>query len=158
MLRRLFALRETVGKRFVVAYCDTFIDIDLPRLLAFHVERRAAVTLVTAPIESPFGVVDGGSDGLVRSFVEKPVHDYFIGCFVMERYVLAGLPDALLDLPDGDGLVELFHGLISERRVAAYRHDGLNITFNTDSERIRAEQELDAFFTLREPARPAAKP
>lgn len=151
ILQRLYALREEISDRFIVAYCDTFIDIDLPNLLRFHEEREAPVTLVTAPIQSPFGLVDLDGTGIVEGFVEKPVHDYFIGCFVVERRLFDdGLSDDVLSRPDGDGLVALLQDLASRRALAAYRHNGLNITFNTDSELARAEQQLEAFFTLRE--------
>lgn len=151
ILERIYALRNDISDRFIVAYCDTFIDIDIEGLNSFHAGSGAAVTLVTAPIQSPFGLVGGGDASRVDSFEEKPVHDYFIGCFMMEREVLDALPAQLVARPDGAGIVELFQKLIADQNVAAYRHDGLNITFNTDSERIHAEQELDSFFTLREP-------
>ena len=50
------ALRAELPDRFV-AYCDTFIDIDLDRLNEYHIAQDAGATLVTAPIQSPFGVV-----------------------------------------------------------------------------------------------------
>jgi glucose-1-phosphate cytidylyltransferase len=150
ILERIYALRDNIADRFVVAYCDTFIDLDLVGLNAYHAETGASITLVTAPIQSPFGLVGGGDTPRVKSFEEKPIQDYFIGCFVMERQVLDDLPEHLVKRPDGAGIVELFQKLVAEQELSAYRHDGLNITFNTNSERIHAERELDSFFTLRE--------
>ena len=37
ILERIFALRENLPDRFIVAYCDTFIDIDVAELNNFHV-------------------------------------------------------------------------------------------------------------------------
>ena len=150
ILERIHALRTELPDRFVVAYCDTFIDIDLDRLHEYHIAQDAGATLVTAPIQSPFGVVQRDEGGMASSFVEKPIQDYFIGYFMMERRLLESLPEELVTRPDGAGVVELFQRLVDKRQLAAYSHTGLNITFNTDSERLRAERELDAFFTLRE--------
>ena len=41
-----------------------------------------------APIQSPFGVVRRDEVGMASSFIEKPVQDYFIGYFMMERQLL----------------------------------------------------------------------
>ena len=150
ILERIHALRAELPDRFVVAYCDTFIDIDLDRLNEFHIAHGAGTTLVTAPIQSPFGVVRRDEGSMASSFVEKPVQDYFIGYFMMERRLLESLPVELITRPDGAGIVELFQRLVDKRQLATYSHTGLNITFNTNSERLRAERELDAFFTLRE--------
>ena len=150
ILQRIHTLRAELPDRFVVAYCDTFIDIDLDQLNDYHMAQHASATLVTAPIQSPFGVVRRDEVGMASSFIEKPVQDYFIGYFMMERQLLESLPLELVARPDGLGIVELFQSLVDKRQLAAYSHTGLNITFNTDSERLRAERELDAFFTLRE--------
>ena len=150
ILQRIFALRENLSDRFIVAYCDTFIDIDVKQLHDFHVNAGVPITLVTAPIQSPFGLVEHDGDGQVISFDEKPVRDYFIGYFVMESRLLRELSEDLVSEPDGSGIVALFQQLVDKGKIAAFRHEGLNITFNTDSERAQAEQKLEAFFTLRE--------
>ena len=150
ILERIFALRENLSDRFIVAYCDTFIDIDVTQLHDFHVHAGVPITLVTAPIQSPFGLVEHDGNGQVISFDEKPVRDYFIGYFVMESRLLRELSEDLVSQPDGSGIVALFQQLVDKGKIAAFRHEGLNITFNTDSERAQAEQKLEAFFTLRE--------
>lgn len=155
MLERLDALRHEVDETFMVAYGDTFADLDLDPLLEVHRRRGALATLVTARIQNPFGIVslevdDLGPGGRVGSFVEKPVFDYFIGCFLMQRQALDHVDDDLRAMPDGDGLVALFSRLVDARRLAAFEHRGPNITFNTEPERRRAESVLEDFYTLRE--------
>ena len=150
ILKRIYALRENLSDRFIVAYCDTFIDVDVAQLHDFHVDAGAPITLVTAPIQSPFGLVENGEAGQVVLFDEKPVRDYFIGYFVMERWLLEGLSEELVTQSDGAGIVALFQQLVNKQQLAAFRHEGLNITFNTDTERVQAEEKLEAFFTLRE--------
>ena len=150
ILQRIFALRENLADKFIVAYCDTFIDIDVAHLRDFHVNAGVPITMVTAPIQSPFGLVQHDEDGQVILFEEKPVREYFIGCFVMECQLLRELSEDLISQLDGAGVVALFQQLVEEGKIATFRHEGLNITFNTDSERAQAEKKLEAFFTLRE--------
>ncbi|MBF0625210.1 MAG: nucleotidyltransferase family protein [Magnetococcales bacterium] len=150
MLERLWEVREAVGERFVVAYCDTMIDLDLARLLAHHRRLGAGVTLVTSAIRNPFGVVGVGPEGWVERFEEKPVFTYFIGCFVMEKWAFREVAPAMLAQPDGAGLVTFFQHLIGLGRLGAFDHQGLQISFNTESEHRQAERDLQRFFTYRE--------
>ena len=150
MLQRLHEVRGQWGERAMVTYGDTFIDIDPMHMLAEHVRRMVAATITITDIRSPFGLVQADVDGTVLAFDEKPVFPYYIGHMVMERAVLEELDDDLLTLPDGVGLVRLFQRLIARRRLGAYRHTGLQITFNTLMERELAEQALIKFFTERE--------
>jgi glucose-1-phosphate cytidylyltransferase len=150
MLKRVCLLRDQMAERLIVSYCDTFIDLDLERLLAFHGERRAEATIVTAQIRNPFGLVTFDSGGTVTSFVEKPLLNYYIGSFVVERSALDLATQEMIEKPDGQGLVEFFNLLIDRRRLAAFEHQGPQITFNTESERRRAEEYLEKFYTYSE--------
>ena len=150
MLERIWALRDQMGERLLVSYCDTFIDLDLEGLLETHVSHRAEATIVTAKIRNPFGLVTFDDSGWALSFVEKPVLNYYIGCFALERASLASIPAELLQMPDGQGLVKYFGLLIERRRLATFEHAGMQITFNTESERQKAEKDLGQFYTYSE--------
>lgn len=150
ILRRLYDVRDRWGARAMVTYGDTFIDIDPMHMLAEHVRHQAAATITVADIRSPFGIVQVDADEKVLTFDEKPVFPYYIGHLVMERRVVEELDDRVLALPDGAGLIQLFHRLITRRQLGAYKHTGLQITFNTPTEREVAEQALIKFFTERE--------
>lgn len=150
MLERIWALREHMGERLFVSYCDTFIDLNLDGLLETHVSHRAEATIVTAKIRNPFGLVTFDSAGWALSFVEKPVLNYYIGCFVLERSALTYITPDLLQRPDGQGLVSFFGVLIERKRLATFEHAGVQITFNTESERRKAEEDLGQFYTYAE--------
>jgi hypothetical protein len=66
---------------------------------------------------------------------------------IIDRSVLDTVPPELLDLPDGQGLVRLFHRLLEERQLAAFPYSGPQVTFNTRQDLDRAERDLDRFFT-----------
>lgn len=150
MLQRLWQVREQVEKQVIVAYGDTFIDLDPDQLLAHHRSSGAALTLVTTGIRNPFGVVRFAEDGLVAAFEEKPILHYFIGCFVMERRAFAHITEAMLAAPDGTGLVALLHALIPLGLLGGYRHTGLQICFNTSQEYQEAEAAMQGYYTCLE--------
>ena len=149
MLQRLKLAADLIGTRFFVAYCDTFLDLDPTPVIAHHEKRDALITLISAKIQSPFGIVSI-ADGVVTSFKEKPVFDYFIGSFIVEPAAFEQATEAMLSMPEGNGLVALFDTFVRSQKLAAYQHEGLKITFNTESERDIAEQELLKFYTYRE--------
>jgi mannose-1-phosphate guanylyltransferase/phosphomannomutase len=64
------ALDET----FLVISGDALTDIDLQKLVAFHQEREAAVTIALKSVDNPleFGIVVTDEDGRVERFLEKP--------------------------------------------------------------------------------------
>jgi len=151
MLRRIFDAGKQVKKQtMIVAYCDTFIDLSPDVLLASHRKMDTKTTIVTAEVTNPFGIVQIDRQDKVQSFIEKPRQNYFIGTFVIERNALDLADDSLLNMPDGQGLVAFFHKLINLEQLGSYRHEGLQITFNTEEERVQAENELHRFYTLEE--------
>lgn len=152
MLQRIWALRDLMEERIFISYCDTFIDLDLDRMLASHLAIRAEATIVTAKIRSPFGLVNFNSEGWVTSFVEKPVMNYYIGSFILERSALTYVTQEMLQMPDGQGIVKFFVDLSARNRLAAFEHAGPQITFNTESERQKAEEDLGRFYTYSEEA------
>ena len=105
---------------------DELVDVDLSRLLALHRERGTAATITVVPLRSPFGVVDLDED-LVTGFREAPRLDQWVSCGI---YVLG--EEALARLPErGDHETTTFPELAAERRLRAYRHEGLWLTVNT---------------------------
>ncbi|MBF0612190.1 MAG: nucleotidyltransferase family protein [Magnetococcales bacterium] len=150
MLQRLWHARPFLSQQIIVSYCDTFIDMNPNNLLEYHNRMAVDITLVTAPIRNPFGVVDADEHGLVDRFEEKPLYDCFIGCYLLQRSTLDNLPPDLLEMSDGSGLVALFSRLAEERRLAAYSHLGIQINFNTVSEHQEAEGALSRYHTCLE--------
>src|SRR3989440_10692631 len=59
---------------FLVISGDALTDIDLSKVIAFHRERGAAVTLTLVHVPNPleYGVVITGEDGRITKFLEKP--------------------------------------------------------------------------------------
>src|SRR5215212_3816684 len=85
---------------FLVISGDALCDIDLGALIAFHQERKAAVTIGLKSVDNPleFGIVVTDDDGRVERFLEKPSWGQVFsdtintGIYVMEPEVLKHVP------------------------------------------------------------------
>jgi mannose-1-phosphate guanylyltransferase / phosphomannomutase len=65
---------DALDDTFIVISGDALTDIDLTKVIAFHRERKAAVTLTLYHVANPleYGVVITGEDGRISKFLEKP--------------------------------------------------------------------------------------
>jgi len=85
---------------FLVISGDVVTDIDLSKVVAFHRERGAAVTVTLKRVEDPleFGIVITAEDGRIDRFLEKPgwgevfSDSINTGIYVVEPEVLAHVP------------------------------------------------------------------
>ncbi|MDP9245647.1 MAG: sugar phosphate nucleotidyltransferase, partial [Chloroflexota bacterium] len=96
---------------FLVISGDAMTDIDLSKVIAFHKERKAAVTLTLVRAANPleYGVVITQADGKITKFLEKPSWGevfsdtintgiYVIEPRVLERYAIGDSFDFSKDL------------------------------------------------------------
>jgi NDP-sugar pyrophosphorylase family protein len=115
---------------------DELVDVDFDALLALHRETGAAATVAVARPKSPFGVVELGEADVIEGFSEGGRIPYWVNCGI---YAFSA--EALDRLPEkGDHETTTFQELIAERRLRAFRHEGLWLTVNTPKElRVAAE-------------------
>ena len=133
ILERIDRVKEKIESNAIVTYGDTFTDLDLNALLAKHCKSDSAVTIVTAPIVNPFGLVEIGPDFSITSFKEKPVLNYYIGYHVISRKSFDFVPQFVVNKPDGEGLVMFFKMLIGMGYLEEHKI---------------AEEKINNFFTL----------
>jgi NDP-sugar pyrophosphorylase family protein len=148
ILERIYNVKEKIEGDAIVTYGDTFTDLNLNELLSRHKEHGSAVTIVTAPIVNPFGLVEIAEDSSITSFKEKPVLNYYIGYHVISRGAFDFIPKFVVEKPDGEGLVMFFKMLIGMGYLGSFEHSGTQITFNTMEEHKIAEEKIKHFFTL----------
>ncbi|MBV8080996.1 MAG: nucleotidyltransferase family protein [Actinobacteria bacterium] len=109
---------------------DELVDVDFGALLERHRAGGSAATVSVARPKSPFGVVDLGDGDVVEGFSEGGRIPYWVNCGI---YVFS--PETIDRLPDvGDHETTTFPELVRERRLHAYRHEGLWLTVNTPKE------------------------
>jgi glucose-1-phosphate cytidylyltransferase len=117
---RLLRVREYLdGERFCFTYGDGVSDVNLSKLIQFHVLHRCHATLTAVQPAARFGALDLDGDAVSR-FIEKPKGDgrwVSGGFFVLE-------PDVFKYL-NGDQDVweqEPLRRLAEENQLVAYRH------------------------------------
>jgi NDP-sugar pyrophosphorylase family protein len=142
-LRLAAAAREDTGDVYALNG-DELVDLDLGALAEHQRATGAAATITVVPLESHLGIVDLDED-VVLGFREKPRLPHWVSCGV---YVLG--EEALARLPEhGDHETTTFPALAAERKLRAFRHEGLWITVNTPKDLERAEEHYAAHPELR---------
>jgi len=115
-IKKIASLIDT--DTFMVTYGDGVADIDIRKILEFHRKhgKMATVTAVNPP--SQFGIMEFDSNGVIRSFREKPSMDRWIngGFFVFQKEFLklTGENDILEKEP--------LERLTTKGELVAYRH------------------------------------
>jgi NDP-sugar pyrophosphorylase family protein len=137
-IRFAAARRQETGE-LLALNGDELVDVELRRLLDAQESSGAAATITVVPLRSPFGVVELDDD-VVAGFREAPRLDHWVSCGV---YALGD--EALARFPErGDHERTTFPELAAERRLRAYRHEGLWLTVNTPKDLRVADDYLAA--------------
>lgn len=129
------AFRSAMGAAIepaVVIYGDILTNLHLDRMIAFHREKKALVTIATVTVENPssFGMILAEPDGRISSFIEKPKatelsgNTINAGIYVIEPQILS----MLKEIPVGEKYSfeeQLFPALINAGHpVYAYHWTG----------------------------------
>ncbi len=108
------------GRSFCATYADGVADIDLRRLIAFHLEHAALATMTVVRPRLQFGVADVDEDGLVYGFREKPRAEHWVNggffCFAAEALSYIA-EDSVLER-------EPLENLAAAGQLRAFRHKG----------------------------------
>ncbi|MGD1822469.1 MAG: nucleotidyltransferase family protein [Pleomorphochaeta sp.] len=95
-------MQDQIKSPFFVSNCDIIIDQDYRDVYDYHIQNKNDITIISSlksyPV--PYGVMETGEDGLLKSIKEKPNNTYMIntGVYILEP--------SLIDLiPEG----EMFH-------------------------------------------------
>lgn len=136
---RLKRVREFVqdDEEFCFTYGDGVADIDIPRLLAFHREKKVLATLTATYPPGRFGALDI-RDAMVTSFKEKPVGDggkINGGFFVLSPKVI--------DLIPGDETIwerGPLETLAAQGQLASYTHEGFWQPMDTLRDKMLLEE------------------
>jgi mannose-1-phosphate guanylyltransferase len=114
---QLKSAQPLLGKTFVCLYGDAILDFDLRKLLAFHRERHALVTMAIMEYQTQmkYGVIETERDGRVRLWKEKPIvkGNINVGCYAMEKRFLDYIPEGKVY-----GMKEAFDEALKEKEAA----------------------------------------
>ena len=148
ILTRLFSAKSLFDDQVLMTYGDTFTDLQLSSLLSEHQKGCNEATIVVAPIKNPFGLVEFNDNKQVTYYKEKPILKYYIGYAVINKSAFELIPEKVINMPNGEGLVTFFKILMAMDLLGCYFHAGLQTTFNTREELEKTEQEIINFCTV----------
>ena len=118
---RIWQLKEFIGKqRFFCTYGDGLSDVNISKLLDFHIQNQKTATLTAVKPQSRFGILDINKSGTVEKFSEKPEGDTWIngGYFVFEPEIFNKLSEnTILER-------EPLENLVVENELTAFKHTG----------------------------------
>ena len=95
-------LKGKIKTPFFVSNCDSINEQDYRDVYDYHVKNRNELTIVTMVrhLKIPYGVIETGEDGLLKTISEKPELTYQVNTGV---YILN--PNCIEEIPEG----EFFH-------------------------------------------------
>ncbi len=134
---RLKRIQEYIGNEpFMMTYGDGVGNIQIDKLVEFHKEHDALVTVTAVTPEGRFGVVNIHESKTVTSFSEKTdTNKVSGGYFVLE-------PEIFDYLQDGDATVfekAPLEKITDEGKLKAFVHDGFWKPMDTLPDKIRLE-------------------
>lgn len=127
---------------------DILTNLRIDELSTFHNQTAAEATVVTVPLQSPYGIMEIDAQSKITAFREKPLLPYDInaGIYAFRSSAVDLLPDR------GDHESTTFPQLAKEGKLAAFRKNIFWKPVDTikDLGELKAELEqflLQSFFT-----------
>ena len=148
ILKRIYLARENIKSSTIVSYGDTLAKINFRDLLKKHKKSKAVLSIVVAPIQNPFGLIDWNRKGKLIKFREKPTLNHFIGYAVIEPNFFNYLNKSIINQENGKGMVNAIQKLILKRMVNVYKFRGLQLTVNSPNELKEAKIKIGKYFTF----------
>ena len=121
ILKRIDLVKEHINNDTIISYGDTLAKINFLDLLKSHKKSKCALTIVAAPIQNPFGIVNWDSEGKALFFDEKPILNHYIGYSVISPNFFDILNKKIINLRDGNGIIQAIKHLIKRKQVNIYK-------------------------------------
>jgi glucose-1-phosphate cytidylyltransferase len=140
---RLLRAKDFIGnERFMLTYGDGVSDVNLPKLLDFHIKYGKTVTVTSIQPTGKYGAIKIEDDNRISSFQEKPDGDGTWvngGFFVMEPKVFSYLKKGDETILERDPLEHL----ASDNEIMAFKHTGFWKSMDT----LKDKNELTNMWT-----------
>jgi NDP-sugar pyrophosphorylase family protein len=136
---RLAISRYVMDDLFVAINGDELTNFNLADLITFHTAHNPVASIAVAHPRCPFGIIKVKEDGLVDSFVEKPLMPSLLvsmGIYLFNRRIIAYLPKK------GSIETTTFPLLAREKLLRAFPINGTWLTVNTMKDLKAAESIL----------------
>lgn len=138
---RIKRIQPYVGNEtFMMTYGDGVCDVDIIKLLEFHMQHGKIATLTAVMLEQQKGILDIGGNNAVKSFREKNVSD---GAPINAGYMV--LNPEIFDYIEGDHTVferEPLEKLAGQGELMSYMHRGFWQCMDNKREMDKLEEYL----------------
>ena len=148
ILKRIYDVLKNTKKTSIISYGDTLAKVDLKKLYFYNLNSKALITIVVSQIQNPFGIVEWNNKEKVKKFVEKPILNHFIGYAVINPKLFKFIPNKIINMKDGTGLVKAIQLLAKKRKVNIFKFDGLQFTVNSVKDLKEANMSFNKYFTF----------
>jgi glucose-1-phosphate cytidylyltransferase len=137
---RIYKLQEFIGhENFICTYGDGLSNINPKELIKFHLAQKTFATVTAVKPRSRFGQLEVSTNGIVKSFREKPIMDDWVngGFFVFSKEIFNYLSeeDVLEERP--------LHNLVSDGQISAFKHNGFWYPMDTYREFVDLNKMWD---------------
>ena len=92
----LHLLKGKISDTFFVSNCDSILDEDYGEILRYHRDNNNEITVVSVMKTTyiPYGTLETGENGLLKSIQEKPELTFKIntGMYILEPHLLKEIP------------------------------------------------------------------
>ena len=132
MYQNIHFLKDSHEPYVVIASGDGIYQLDYNKVLEYHVQRRADITMVTTNLQewedsSRFGQVITDEDGRVRDFEEKPMvettREVNCGIYIIRRRLLIELLESCIAEDRYDFVRDIIIRYRNLKRIYAYHLD-----------------------------------
>ena len=133
MCQNIHFLKESHEPYVIIASGDGVYRLDYNKVLDYHIEKRADITIVTADMRpwedsTRFGQVRTDGDGRVTEFEEKPMQEEFkdvnTGVYVIRRRLLIEILETCMEEDRYDLVRDVIIRYRRVKRIYAYHMDG----------------------------------
>lgn len=106
-------------RHFMVTYGDGVSDLNITKLVDFHIKQKTIGTITGAHPQSRYGLVRVNKNSLVEGFAEKPVLEDWIngGFMVFNRKAFDYFKIGEMDDP-------AIQRLVKKKQMSLYKHEG----------------------------------
>jgi glucose-1-phosphate cytidylyltransferase len=115
------------GENFFLAYGDDVSNVNIKKILEFHLKNKKIATITTVNLVSQYGILKLNEKNEITDFEEKPVLDYWVngGFFVLNKKIFSRIKKGM-ELED-----DVFRKLSKMREISAFKHKGFWKSMNT---------------------------
>jgi len=126
--QRILKIKDYITEdNFFVAYGDDVADVDIKKILDYHLQKGKIVTLTAINPRSQFGIMEINDNDEIIEFKEKPKLDHWIngGFFVFNKKIFDYIKEGY-ELEK-----ETFEDLVKEKQICSFKHNGFWKCMNT---------------------------